>query len=97
MRHCRSPDGNTLIMSSQDGYCSLVAFEPGELGTPFAAAAAALHTAAVEPPDVVPGTPLVARVRDTIQLDQPSPLTQCVKGINRVPASPHGVWATPWR
>ncbi|BGP56977.1 hypothetical protein JCM8202_000470 [Rhodotorula sphaerocarpa] len=30
-----SPDGNTLVVSSQDGYCSIVAFAPGELGTPF--------------------------------------------------------------
>lgn len=31
----RSPDGQTLVISSQDGYCSIVAFEPGELGTPY--------------------------------------------------------------
>ncbi|GAA6024118.1 hypothetical protein JCM11491_001096 [Sporobolomyces phaffii] len=30
-----SPDGQTLILSSQDGYCSIVAFAPGELGTPY--------------------------------------------------------------
>ncbi|GAA5977903.1 hypothetical protein JCM10908_005142 [Rhodotorula pacifica] len=30
-----SPDGQTLVVSSQDGYCSVIAFEPGELGTPF--------------------------------------------------------------
>ncbi|GAA5999197.1 Cac2p [Rhodotorula paludigena] len=30
-----SPDGQTLVISSQDGYCSIVAFEPGELGTPY--------------------------------------------------------------
>lgn len=103
---CRSSDGNTLIMSSQDGYCSLVAFGPGELGTPLSAAAAALYTAAVETPDIsstpVPashppterealGTPVVARVRDSM-LEQPSPLTQCVQGINRLPCSPHGMF-----
>ncbi|KWU42835.1 WD40 repeat-like protein, partial [Rhodotorula sp. JG-1b] len=27
-----SPDGQTLVVSSQDGYCSVIAFEPGELG-----------------------------------------------------------------
>lgn len=32
----RSVDGQTLVISSQDGYCSVVAFEPGELGTPCA-------------------------------------------------------------
>lgn len=31
----RAPDGKTLILSSQDGYCSIVAFTPGELGTPY--------------------------------------------------------------
>ncbi|GAA6014361.1 hypothetical protein JCM10207_005435 [Rhodosporidiobolus poonsookiae] len=30
-----SPDGLTLFLSSLDGYCSVVAFEPGELGTPY--------------------------------------------------------------
>ncbi|XP_077977620.1 chromatin assembly factor 1 subunit B-like [Glandiceps talaboti] len=29
-----SPDGRVLIVSSTDGYCSIVTFEPGELGTP---------------------------------------------------------------
>lgn len=31
----RSADGETLIISSQDGYCSIVAFDPLELGTPY--------------------------------------------------------------
>ncbi|GAA5944693.1 hypothetical protein JCM3775_007579 [Rhodotorula graminis] len=31
-----STDGQTLVISSQDGYCSVVAFEPGELGTLYA-------------------------------------------------------------
>lgn len=31
----RSSDGQTLVISSQDGYCSIVAFSPGELGTPY--------------------------------------------------------------
>ncbi|GAA6054059.1 hypothetical protein JCM3770_001345 [Rhodotorula araucariae] len=41
-----SADGQTLVVSSQDGYCSVVAFEPGELGAlyhdqrPWAVAAA---------------------------------------------------------
>ncbi|BGP18320.1 hypothetical protein JCM10213_008493 [Rhodosporidiobolus nylandii] len=30
-----SADGQTLAMSSQDGYISVVAFDPGELGTPY--------------------------------------------------------------
>lgn len=32
---CRSADGETLVVSSQDGYCSIVAFDPKELGTPY--------------------------------------------------------------
>lgn len=31
----RSADGETLVVSSQDGYCSIVAFEPQELGKPY--------------------------------------------------------------
>lgn len=30
-----SPDGQTLIMSSSDGYCSVAVFDHGELGTPY--------------------------------------------------------------
>ena len=32
-----SPDGNTLVMCSSDGYVSFVRFEPGELGEPIPA------------------------------------------------------------
>ena len=32
---CRSSDGRILVMSSTDGYCSLVSFAEGELGTPY--------------------------------------------------------------
>ena len=32
---CRSNDGRTLAVTSSDGYCSLVTFDPGELGTPL--------------------------------------------------------------
>ncbi|CAD6896157.1 unnamed protein product [Tilletia controversa] len=30
-----APDGQTLVMSSTDGYCSVVVFDYGELGTPY--------------------------------------------------------------
>lgn len=32
---CRSSDGRILVVSSTDGYCSLVSFAKGELGTPY--------------------------------------------------------------
>lgn len=32
---CRSSDGHILAVSSTDGYCSLVSFAEGELGTPY--------------------------------------------------------------
>lgn len=32
---CRSSDGRILVMSSTDGYCSLVSFAEGELGTQY--------------------------------------------------------------
>ncbi|KAL8277117.1 hypothetical protein RQP46_010445 [Phenoliferia psychrophenolica] len=35
-----SSDGQTLVVSSQDGYCSIVAFDPLELGTPYQETAA---------------------------------------------------------
>ena len=31
----RSNDGLVLVVSSSDGYCSLIGFEPGELGQPL--------------------------------------------------------------
>lgn len=30
-----SPDGRYLVASSHDGYCTVVSFEPGELGEPL--------------------------------------------------------------
>ena len=39
----RSADGQTLVVSSQDGYCSVIAFDPLELGTPY-------HSAVPTPP-----------------------------------------------
>lgn len=36
-----SADGLTLTVASTDGYCTVVAFEPGALGTPLPAAEAA--------------------------------------------------------
>lgn len=34
--HPRSDDGLILVITSSDAYCSIVTFEPGELGTPLA-------------------------------------------------------------
>ena len=31
----RSSDGRTLVISSSDGYCSIVQFNEGELGEPY--------------------------------------------------------------
>ena len=31
----RSSDGSTLVVSSSDGYCSIVQFNEGELGEPY--------------------------------------------------------------
>ena len=32
---CRSSDGCTLVTSSTDGYCTIVTFTEGEIGTPY--------------------------------------------------------------
>ena len=32
---CRSKDGRILVVSSMDGYCSVVTFDAGELGVPY--------------------------------------------------------------
>ena len=39
----RSHDGLTLIMSSSDGFCSNLAFSPGELGQPYSGQVPKLH------------------------------------------------------
>ncbi|KAK4049800.1 Chromatin assembly factor 1 subunit [Microbotryomycetes sp. JL201] len=41
-------DGETLVLTAQDGYCSVIAFEPGELGQPYEST---IHELA-PPPDV---------------------------------------------
>ena len=51
----RSNDGQTLVITSSDGYCSLVYFELGELGTPL-------------PQDQLP--PVVSRQQQDIQQDR---------------------------
>ena len=33
--HFRSTDGTTLVVSSTDGYCTIVTFDEGELGKPY--------------------------------------------------------------
>ena len=52
----RSNDGQTLVITSSDGYCSLVYFELGELGTPL-------------PQDQLP--PVVSRQQENVQQDRP--------------------------
>ena len=42
-RRTRSHDGLTLLMSSSDGYCSSIAFAPGELGQVYSGQAPTAH------------------------------------------------------
>ncbi|KAL5361553.1 WD40-repeat-containing domain protein [Aspergillus floccosus] len=52
-----SHDGLTLIMSSSDGFCSTLAFAPGELGQPYSPASAAQASASsAQPPNQAPTT-----------------------------------------
>eukprot|EP00850_Spirogloea_muscicola_P018603 SM000172S03076 [mRNA] locus=s172:114953:125746:- [translate_table: standard] len=44
-----SQDARFLAISSQDGYCTIVSFEAGELGTPLALADLPSHIAEVQP------------------------------------------------
>jgi chromatin assembly factor 1 subunit B len=45
----RTPDGQTLVLSAQDGYCTVVAFDPLELGTPYQAGIVPLPAPPVVP------------------------------------------------
>ncbi|GAC72490.1 chromatin assembly complex 1 subunit B/CAC2 [Moesziomyces antarcticus T-34] len=53
-----SPDGQTLMMSSTDGYCSVVVFDYAELGVPYAFAA----QPALKAP--APGVPAPAHIAE---------------------------------
>ena len=44
-----SPDGQSIAVSSYDGYCSIIAFDTGDLGTPFPADQLPPHVAACSP------------------------------------------------
>ncbi|KAF5098223.1 hypothetical protein D0Z00_002103 [Geotrichum galactomycetum] len=44
-----SPDGNNLLMTSTDGFCSVIIFDKGELGTPY--------TEPIRPPVIVSQSP----------------------------------------
>ncbi|KAK9843501.1 hypothetical protein WJX81_006208 [Elliptochloris bilobata] len=56
-----SRDGRFLAASSYDGYCSVAAFEPGELGRPLAPEELPAHVAALLPPDAQPAPAPSAR------------------------------------
>ncbi|KDN52319.1 hypothetical protein K437DRAFT_15925 [Tilletiaria anomala UBC 951] len=56
-----SPDGQTLIMSSTDGYCSVVVFDYGELGSPYQYSAQPSMQATLNPTLSATATAAVAR------------------------------------
>ncbi|KAK6347300.1 hypothetical protein TWF696_007372 [Orbilia brochopaga] len=76
-----APDGNTLLMTSTDGFCSVVAFSPGELGNihspNLVSNPMASSSSAISPP-VIGAEPPVKR--------PPSPFL--VSGSSRIPTNP---------
>ncbi|GAQ38930.1 chromatin assembly factor 1 subunit B [Aspergillus tubingensis] len=65
-----SNDGLTLMMSSSDGFCSTLAFSPGELGQPYVAPASAAQQAgaAVSSANNTPlPTPVTAKPSSAVQ------------------------------
>ena len=69
-----SPDGNTLAVASADGFCSLVTFEPGELGEPLPADALPADVAARLPAAAVARA--VAAAAAAAAAPQPPPSEQ---------------------
>jgi len=69
-----SPDGNTLAVASADGFCSLVTFEPGELGEPLPAEALPADVAARLPAAAVARA--VAAAAAAAAAPQPPPSEQ---------------------
>ena len=59
-----SGDGQTLLMTSSDGFCSALTFAPGELGTIYHPSASAKHT---------PAPISVARANSASSTPQPTP------------------------
>ncbi|KAJ4296948.1 Chromatin assembly factor 1 subunit [Collariella sp. IMI 366227] len=97
-----SSDGLTLLISSSDGFCSTLSFEPGELGTVYSgelgpqkqstAAGASSHNTPVPTPTFAPPSPFPNgsqhRHRDsTGSLTAPSPPTLTASFVNQA-ASP---------
>ncbi|MCO5584921.1 hypothetical protein L7F22_038853 [Adiantum nelumboides] len=58
-----SPDGQTLMMCSTDGYCSIVVFDYGELGQPYTYASqpSLQQPVAPIPPAKLSGSPMLRR------------------------------------
>lgn len=80
-RDNRTPDGETLILSAQDGYCSIIAFDPLELGTPYKTALKDL------PP---PPSPFTSALPTPTPAAAPAPATlpALFKKVEPTPAAP---------
>lgn len=52
-----SADGRVLVLSSEDGFCSMVTFAEGQLGTPIVSDAPPVYTAAPLPAQASAGVP----------------------------------------
>ena len=66
-----SANGHDLLVSSSDGYVSLIHFEPGELGTPLRASSSSLSS--------------VSSFRQTVPTATPVPLPPCDPGPVQLP------------
>ncbi|EST05920.2 WD40 repeat [Kalmanozyma brasiliensis GHG001] len=93
-----SPDGQTLMMSSTDGYCSVVVFDYAELGVPYAFSA----QPALKAP--APGVPAPAHIAEgkstgsapnTPKMASPAMLAPAATGGSAAEAYASAVGATP--
>lgn len=70
-----SGDGNTLLMTSSDGFCSALTFAPGELGTVYHPPASTKHTPApisVGKANSAASTPQATPTASSAGLDKPA-------------------------
>ncbi|ORY47570.1 WD40-repeat-containing domain protein [Leucosporidium creatinivorum] len=81
-----TPDGQTLILSAQDGYCSIIAFDPLELGTPYKTALKDL------PPPPLPFTTSHSSIPATAPA--PATLPTLFKKVESTPAAPSASTST---
>lgn len=79
---CWSNDGQTLFMTSSDGFCSTLSFGPGELGT--------IYVAPAGQPRPIPAPISTTRANSTSSTPQATPTMPSPHTVPAIPRQPSG-------